>query len=78
MAFSLDGRRALVTGAASGIGAAIARMLRECGAQVTIADLDMASARTTAQAIAGNAVQMDVRLRSSVETGFAEALELMG
>lgn len=77
-AFALDGRRALVTGAANGIGAAIARMLRECGAQVTIADLDIASARETAEAIGGDAVQMDVRLRSSVQAGFAEALELMG
>lgn len=77
-AFSLNDRRALVTGAANGIGAAIARTLRECGAQVTIADLDMVSARATAEAITGHAVHMDVRLRSSVEAGFAEALELMG
>lgn len=77
-AFSLNDRRALVTGAANGIGAAIARTLRECGAQVTIADLDIVSARATAEAIAGHAVHMDVRLRSSVEAGFAETLELMG
>ena len=76
--FSLAGRRALVTGAASGIGAAIARTLRECGAQVTIADLDIVVARQTAEAVAGNAVHMDVRQRSSVQAGFDEALKLMG
>jgi len=40
MAFSLAGRRALVTGGASGIGAAIAKTLGDAGAQVVIADLN--------------------------------------
>ena len=40
----LSGKRALVTGGAKGIGAAIAQRLTEAGAHVTIADLDPAAA----------------------------------
>jgi NAD(P)-dependent dehydrogenase (short-subunit alcohol dehydrogenase family) len=46
---SLAGRRALVTGAAKGIGAAIARRLVEAGAIVTLSDMDPAGAATAAQ-----------------------------
>lgn len=38
--FSLDGRRAVVTGAASGIGAAIARAYASAGARLVLADID--------------------------------------
>ena len=47
----LTGKRALVTGAAKGIGAAISSRLAEAGAHVTIADLDP-SGRDTAAALA--------------------------
>ena len=40
--FRLDGRRALVTGGASGIGEAVCRVLAAAGALVTIADIDRA------------------------------------
>ncbi|WP_320534083.1 SDR family NAD(P)-dependent oxidoreductase [Robbsia andropogonis] len=46
--FSLDGRSAVVTGAASGIGAAIALAYAEAGAQLVLADLN--EARLSAQA----------------------------
>ncbi len=46
----LSGRRALVTGGAKGIGAAIAQRLAEGGAHVTIADFDVAG-RETAKAL---------------------------
>src|SRR5262245_39848850 len=44
-----DGRVALVTGGAQGIGQAIALALKECGAKVHIADIDAARAATFAQ-----------------------------
>jgi 3-hydroxybutyrate dehydrogenase len=55
----LAGRRALVTGGASGIGAAIAAGLAEAGATVTILDRDVA-AKAVADQIGGLAVVTDL------------------
>jgi 3-hydroxybutyrate dehydrogenase len=52
---SLAGRTALVTGGASGIGAACARALAARGAKVTVADLDEVGAKTLAHEIDGEA-----------------------
>src|SRR5271157_4092584 len=49
--FDLAGRKALVLGAASGIGKAAAEALAAQGAAVHCADLDLAGAEATAQAI---------------------------
>jgi NAD(P)-dependent dehydrogenase (short-subunit alcohol dehydrogenase family) len=49
----LDGRVAVVTGAGSGIGRAIARELGARGALVVATDLDEATARATASSLAG-------------------------
>ncbi len=51
--FRLDGRRAVVTGAARGIGRAIAFALAGAGAAVTIADRDRDAAEATAEALRG-------------------------
>ncbi|MEU0495073.1 3-hydroxybutyrate dehydrogenase [Mycobacterium sp. NPDC006124] len=56
----LAGRTALVTGGASGIGAACARELARRGATVTIADVDAAAAETLASEIGGKSWNVDL------------------
>jgi 3-hydroxybutyrate dehydrogenase len=57
---NLGNRTALVTGGASGIGAACARALAAAGARVTIADLDGAGAQKLASELDGTAWQVDL------------------
>lgn len=65
----MDGIRdkvALVTGAASGIGAAVARRLHAAGSRVYCADLDARGARVTAEELKGaTALELDVREESA-------------
>ncbi|WP_102960807.1 pyridoxal 4-dehydrogenase, SDR-type [Mangrovicella endophytica] len=60
MAGKLDGRVALVTGAAQGIGKAIATRLAADGARVIISDINEAGGAAAAQAIGGTAIAADV------------------
>ncbi len=60
MHIRLDNNVAFVTGAASGIGRAIAEGLREAGAQVVIADIDLQAASDAAKDIGGHPIQLDV------------------
>ena len=64
-----DSKVAVITGAASGIGAALAAGFGAEGAKVVAADIDLAGATATAEAIGDNAVaiEVDVADRSSVE-----------
>jgi 3-hydroxybutyrate dehydrogenase len=67
----LSGRRAVVTGGASGIGAACARELAARGATVTVADLDDVAAKKIAEEIGGKAWAVDL-----LDVGSLEAIEL--
>jgi NAD(P)-dependent dehydrogenase (short-subunit alcohol dehydrogenase family) len=57
---SLDGKFALVTGGATGIGEGIATVLSQAGANVVIGDIDLVGARRVAEQINGVAVSLDV------------------
>lgn len=57
---ALEGRTALVTGGAGGIGAACARELAARGAAVTVADVDGAGAQNVADEIGGTAWGLDL------------------
>ncbi len=72
--FRLDGRRALVTGGASGIGEQTVRTLSQAGAEVLIADLNAEAADKLAAEVGNGAsgVTMDVSDRASVEAAFAK------
>ena len=65
--FELTGKVALITGGASGIGAATARRLTDAGANVVLADLNEAAAKTLAAELPGaKAVAMDVTSATSI------------
>lgn len=63
----------LVTGAAGGIGAAVAARLASEGAHLVLADLDAAGAQTRAAEIGGRGIGIDVADEASVEAAFALA-----
>nr|WP_218154966.1 3-hydroxybutyrate dehydrogenase [Agromyces sp. CF514] len=60
MVIDLSGRRAVVTGGASGIGEACARAFAEAGAHVVIADLNGEAAARVAAELGGEAWQVDL------------------
>jgi 3-hydroxybutyrate dehydrogenase len=75
----LQGKSALVTGAASGIGAEIARVYAAAGARVCIADLDAEAAKRKAGELEGAiGLRMDVTQEEEVERGVAEMARQLG
>jgi NAD(P)-dependent dehydrogenase (short-subunit alcohol dehydrogenase family) len=68
----LEGRHALVTGAARGIGRAIARRLLEEGASVTLCDVRGDDVRATAAELGGHGVALDVGDRAAVAALLAD------
>ncbi len=69
----LEGQRALVTGGASGIGAATVRRLAAEGAHVVVADLNADGARDVAGEVSGDHVEMDVADVDSVRAAVAQS-----
>jgi len=69
-----QGKTALVTGGAKGIGAATAALFASEGATVVVADFDEATAQETAKAIGGHAVRCDVTKREDVEAAVEAAV----
>lgn len=69
----ISGQSAIVTGAASGLGAATARALAEAGARVAVLDLDGDAAGRVAREIGGLAVACDVADAASAEQAVATA-----
>jgi NAD(P)-dependent dehydrogenase (short-subunit alcohol dehydrogenase family) len=68
-----DGRGALITGGASGIGAATARRLASDGATVVVLDRDAGGAEVLAQEIGGRAIACDVSDAEAVARSYADA-----
>lgn len=66
-AISLDGRRAVITGGASGIGAACARAFAQASAHVTICDLNEDAARDLAAELGGDHWAVDLSDTAALE-----------
>ena len=79
---NLDGKVAIVTGAASGIGHAIARRYVQAGGRVVIADIKMDQAEKAARELGGPekiiAVEMDVTSEEAVNAGVEKTVSTFG
>ncbi len=81
--FRLDGRVALVTGAAQGIGRAFAEALGEAGAKVALVDMNLQLAEEVAQELGRNgidamALQADVTRSAEVDGAIAKVVQHFG
>lgn len=74
----LEGKTALVTGAASGFGRGIAERYAAEGAQVAVLDLNGEGARRVAAEIQGLALEADVRDGAAAQAAVDETIEAFG
>ena len=74
----LDGQSAIVTGGASGLGAATAQRLAGAGCRVAVLDTNGKAVEASAQRIGGLGVACDVADAASAEAAFAKAREAHG
>jgi NAD(P)-dependent dehydrogenase (short-subunit alcohol dehydrogenase family) len=74
----IKGQAAIVTGGASGLGAATARALAAAGAKVAVLDINKAAAETVAKEIGGIAVACDVADSSSAVAAIKAASDTHG
>ena len=74
----LEGRVAIVTGAAQGIGRAIAEKLKEEGASVAAVDLNREGAQSVAAALDGLAIEADISSEPDAQRMAAETLARYG
>ncbi len=78
MELRLDGRIALVTGAAQGIGQAIARVLKAAGARVVVADRDAQGLEAFAATAGMEPVVLDVSRRAAAHEAVASIVRMHG
>ncbi len=76
MPFDLKGQTAIVTGAATGIGEAIARRLAAAGAIIAIADMDQKGAAAVAASIGGGAFPLSVDITNAASVQAATEIVL--
>ena len=74
----LAGKRAIVTGAARGIGKAIARAFAAEGAELLLADIDAGALAATAEELGAEAFTCDVARKAEIERLIARAQERWG
>jgi len=72
------GTCAVVTGGASGLGAATARALAACGIKVAIFDMNSAAGTALAGELGGVFCRVDVTSEEQVDAGFAKARAALG
>lgn len=75
---TLEGRRALITGGASGIGLATSRRLHLEGARVAIVDLNEEGGKAAAREFAGTFIRADVSDSAEMAAAFKQAADALG